>query len=147
MTVRTTYTAVCQRSQGWWAIRVSEVPGAFSQARRLDQVERMVRDVVSLALEVPPESFDVRIEARLPVEIQDAIKRANDRRREAEVAVAEANLSTEAAADLLVKREGLTMRETGQLLGLSHQRIAQLLSQVRAMPRGTHTRSKAGFVA
>lgn len=42
--MKKTYTAVCQRSQGWWAIRFPEVPGAFSQARRLGQVERMVRD-------------------------------------------------------------------------------------------------------
>src|SRR3982074_2493276 len=47
---RKTYTARCRRSQGWWAIGVPEVPGALSQARRLGEVERMVRDVVALAL-------------------------------------------------------------------------------------------------
>jgi len=135
MTTRKTYTAVCQRSQGWWAIRIPEVRGAFSQARRLGQVERMVRDVVSLALEVPGDTFDVRVETRLPADAQRALERASELRHEAQLAVANANGATMAAAGLLVNQEGLTMREAGQLLGLSHQRIAQLLRQAKSAPQ------------
>jgi hypothetical protein len=125
---------VCQRSQRWWAIRIPEVPGAFSQARRLDQVERLVRDVVSLALEIPPDSFDVRIETSLPGDIQRALELASELRHQAQLAVANANGATMAAARLLVDQEGLTMREAGQLLGLSHQRVAQLLRVANSAP-------------
>jgi hypothetical protein len=135
MMTRKTYTAVCQRSQRWWAIQIAEVRGAFSQARRLDQVERMVRDVVSLALEIPPDSFDVRVEPRLPADAQRALERASELRHEAQVALANANGATVAAAGLLVDQEGLTMREAGQLLGLSHQRIAQLLREANSAPQ------------
>lgn len=124
---RMTYTARCQRSQGWWAIRVPEVPGAFSQARRLGHVESMVRDVVALALEVPPDSFDVRLEVRLPEPSQRALDRAVELRHEAQLTAASAARATIEALRSMVDRDGLTIREAGQLLGLSHQRVAQLM--------------------
>jgi len=131
MTTRT-YTAICQRSQGWWAIRIPEVRGAFSQARRLGEVERMVRDVVSLVLEVPPDSFDVRVEVTLPEAAEQAVRRAAELRHEAQLAAASAGQAVVDAARLLVVVEGLTMREAGQLLGISHQRVAQILREARA---------------
>jgi predicted RNase H-like HicB family nuclease len=131
-----TYMALCRRSQGWWAIAVPEVPGALSQARRLGDVERMVRDVVALALEVAPDSFDVRLEVALPERSQCALERAAELRRGAQVAVAGASRATVEAARLMVAEDGLTMREAGQLLGLSHQRIAQLVGVAGARATG-----------
>ena len=128
MTERT-YAAICERSQGWWAIRIPEVRGAFSQARRLGEVERMVRDVVSLALDVPPDSFEVRLEVRVPATSEQAVQRAGELRHEAQLAVASAARATAEAARLLVRGDGLTMREAGQILGLSHQRVAQILRE------------------
>ena len=37
-------TARVTWSEGWWAVSVEEIPGRFTQARRLDQVADMVRD-------------------------------------------------------------------------------------------------------
>ncbi len=124
---RKTYTARCQRSQGWWAIRVPEVRGAFSQARRLGDVEPMVRDVVALALEAPADSFDIRMEVTLPEPSQHTLERAIELRREAQLAAASAARATVEAVRSMVERDGLTIREAGQLLGLSHQRVAQLM--------------------
>jgi len=89
----------------------------------------MVRDVVALALEVPPDSFDVRVEVMLPEPSQRALDRAIDLRHEAQQAMASAALATVEAVRSMVDRDGLTIREAGQLLGLSHQRIAQLLRE------------------
>jgi hypothetical protein len=124
---RRVHTVRCERSQGWWAVRVPEVPGAFGQARRLDDVERAARDVVALALDVPPDAFDVRVEPRLPEAAELAVGRAAELRHEAQLAAASASRAVLDAARLLIDGEGLTMREAGQLLGLSHQRIAQVL--------------------
>lgn len=46
--MNTTLTARCARSEGWWAVEVPEVPGLFTQARRLDQVPEAVVDAASL---------------------------------------------------------------------------------------------------
>ncbi|HXM56980.1 MAG TPA: type II toxin-antitoxin system HicB family antitoxin, partial [Candidatus Dormibacteraeota bacterium] len=105
----------------------AEVPGAFSQARRLGQVERMVRDVVALALEVPPDSFDVRLDVTLPERSQQALDLAVELRHEAQLTAASAARATIEALRSMVDRDGLTIREAGQLLGLSHQRVAQLM--------------------
>jgi hypothetical protein len=125
---RTTYTATCQRSQGWWAIRIPEVQGAFSQARRLHEVERMVRDVISLALEVPPDSFDVRVVVTLSEPSQRVLDRALELRHEAHLAAASAARATVESVRSMVD-DGLTIREAGQLLSISHQRVAQLLRE------------------
>lgn len=59
---RATYTARAERSGKWWAIEVPEIPGVFTQVKRLDQVEEMARDAIALMLEVPADSFDTEVQ-------------------------------------------------------------------------------------
>lgn len=40
-------TANATRQGGWWAIEVREIPGLFTQARRLEQVPEMVIDAAA----------------------------------------------------------------------------------------------------
>ncbi len=61
-----TYTARARRSGSWWAIDVPELPGVYSQARRLDRVESMARDAIALFLDVDPATLDIRVETNLP---------------------------------------------------------------------------------
>ena len=125
---RTTYTAICERAGDWWMVQVDPKPDhhVVTQARRLGQVERTVRDAITLLLEVPGDSFDIAIDVRLAGPIRQLIDRAAELRSEAALASeAAAQAMTDAARALL--GGGLTMRETGQVLGLSHQRILQLV--------------------
>ena len=59
--MRPTYTVNAERTGTWWAITVSELPGVFSQARRLEQVETMARDAIAMYLESPKDTFDVAV--------------------------------------------------------------------------------------
>ena len=47
------------RSDEWWAVQVPELPGVFTQARRLEQVPEMVRDAVALMADVAVDSVEV----------------------------------------------------------------------------------------
>ena len=42
--------AIAVQSGDWWAIEVPEIPGLFTQVRRLDEAPRMVRDAAALLL-------------------------------------------------------------------------------------------------
>jgi predicted RNase H-like HicB family nuclease len=53
------YRVRAQRTRGWWAITVDDLPGVLSQARRRQDVEKMARDAIALYLDVPPD--DVRL--------------------------------------------------------------------------------------
>ena len=55
-------TAIAERSDGWWAVEVPEIPGLFTQARCLDQIDGMVRDAARM---LGREISDVRVEPRL----------------------------------------------------------------------------------
>lgn len=58
---------MCERSGDWWAVSVPEVPGAFTQAKRLDQVPAMVADAVALLADVP--AADVHVTVAPPREV------------------------------------------------------------------------------
>jgi len=120
-----TYTAVCEPGERWWAIRVPGVSGVYSQARRLDRVEHMARDAIALMLEVPEDSFRVVVKPELGPELGGVVDRARKARVRAERAQHEAAEANTAAVTSLLAL-GLTMREAGQILGLSHQRVAQI---------------------
>lgn len=121
------YTARAERSGSWWAISVPEVKGAHTQARRLDQVEEMARDAIAGILDVPMRSFNVEVEVQMPAAVDRAVHDAIEQRRVAEEAGRSASNALRRAADLLVAK-GLTVRDAGHVLHVSHQRIGQVVS-------------------
>ena len=120
-------TANAERSGGWWAVEVPEVPGLFTQAKRLDQVDSMVRDAAALLTGQPEDSFEVVIEPKVPERVALTLKRSHELTAEA------ARLQREAAEDArkaaeLMRSEGMTVRDIGQVMGLSFQRVSQILA-------------------
>lgn len=64
MTTKTTYTAICERVDSWWEITVPELAsGGVTQARSLDDVAAMVKDLVVAMTGVDPESVEVDVQA------------------------------------------------------------------------------------
>jgi predicted RNase H-like HicB family nuclease len=128
---RKTYTARCRRSGDWWAIDVPAVRGVFSQARHLSGVEPMARDAIALMLQVPEDSFDVVVVPQLPGDVSAEVDAARELRESAERQQREATAATTAVARKLVEQHRLRLRDAGRILGLSHQRVHQLLTAPR----------------
>jgi len=124
---RTTYVARAQRSGRWWAITVDGVSGLHSQARRLSQVESMARDALGTFFDVAQDSFDVEVRPALEEEERHILEQVERARRDAEAAQSAVQMAMVYAAQFLVQKEGMTLRDAGQLMGVSFQRVDQLL--------------------
>jgi Uncharacterised protein family (UPF0150). len=119
------YTVEVRRSGRWWAIDVPDLKGVHTQTRRLSEVDEMARDAIGGALEISPRSIRINIrpvlDARLSRRVREA-RRARVLALEAQIESAE---KTSAALKAL-RNGGLALRDAGELLGISHQRAAQL---------------------
>jgi predicted RNase H-like HicB family nuclease/predicted XRE-type DNA-binding protein len=119
------YTARVRRSGAWWAIDVPELPGVYSQTRRLDQVEPMARDAISLFLVVDPTTLDIRVETILPSDLRRDVDAVSRLRAEAERLQAESSGAMRRLTHQLLGR-GMSVRDAAAILGISHQRVSQL---------------------
>ena len=128
------YIVRVRRSGDSWAIVVPEISGVFSQARRLDKVEYMTRDAIALWFEVPEDSFDLDVQVEIPPKIREVVDAVDAARERSAAAQREESETLRAAADATLG-SGLTMRDAGRLLGVSHQRIAQLATRRRPTHR------------
>lgn len=120
-----TYTARAAREENWWTVTVDEVPGLFTQARRLDQIPALVQDALALFPEVEtnPEQAQINVipDPAFAKTAANVVKlqRASQDAQEKATAAARA-----AAADFY--RRGLTYRDIGKLLGVSFQHAQKL---------------------
>jgi predicted nucleotidyltransferase/predicted RNase H-like HicB family nuclease len=130
--LRPAYRAVAERDGSWWAIRVPELRGVYSQARRLADVEAMARDALALVLDLASDTFDVSVEPVLGSDAAGLVEQALAGRLEAEQAARRASEQLRAAVDCLAA-SGLTVRDIAHILGLSHQRIAQVSNSRRTV--------------
>jgi predicted RNase H-like HicB family nuclease len=122
------YRIVLERDEtGAWIARVRGVRGAHTYGRTLDQARRRIREALSLWVD-DAEDAELVEEIRLPSDARKAIRRSSAARSRAELGRENAQREATAAAKLLVERLGLGVRDAGELLGLSHQRIQQLVS-------------------
>jgi predicted RNase H-like HicB family nuclease len=130
-----TYTAVCERDErGTWVITVQELRGVVTQSRRLDKARDLAADAIALWLDTNPDTFEVRLDVRFP---DDAvIKAAIAKRQQAEASQREAAAALQAAAVMLTGPLHFTMRDASVVLGVSHQRVQQVLADHVITPWG-----------
>jgi predicted RNase H-like HicB family nuclease len=113
-----------QDENGAWNVHVAERPGALTYGRSLAQARRRIQDVLPLFWDEPDELEWVE-EVHLPGEAASALQAALEARERADLAQSEADKATRLAVEVL-SRLGLSMRDAAALVGLSHQRIAQI---------------------
>ncbi|MBF9670360.1 XRE family transcriptional regulator [Bifidobacterium dentium] len=115
-------TATAERSGGWWAVEVPEIPGLFTQARRLDQIDAMVRDAAGM---LGREVGTVTVEPRLSEQDERMLAELLDARRQASEAQSRASSLTRATVDAL-RAQGMTVRDVADIIGVTPQRVSAL---------------------
>ncbi len=131
----TVYEVNASRSGDWWAIEVvSGLPEnvlGVSQTRRLNKVPKVARRLISELLGLDATDIKVEVSVSMPENLEAAVDRARQAAvTEAEARAVAARARRDAATALL--DANLTMREAGQVLGVSHQRIKQLADQAKS---------------
>ena len=120
------YKAIFERDEsGSWLARIPSVRGCHSYGRTLEQARARLREALGLWID-RPEDVVIEETIRLPADLRTAIERSRRTRERAEREQNNAQTQTRAAAEALVD-EGVSLRDAGELLGLSHQRVQQLV--------------------
>jgi len=124
------YTVIYERDErGWWVASVRGVRGCHTQGRTLEQARRRVREALGLFVK-DADTADLAAQIRLPQPARHALTRGLTARQRADqerlMAVKTLRETTRALA-----RMGLSRRDTGELLGLSHQRVQQIVRPQR----------------
>lgn len=130
-TKTTTYHANFELDpSGQWLVEIEELPQVHSFGRTLGKAREYLLDALALWLGEPASSVAGRVEFRtpaLPIHIQETVSMALAEREIAEAAgrVA-ADLISQASVELTDDAH-LSMRDAADILGLSHQRVQQLV--------------------
>jgi hypothetical protein len=113
----------------WWMIRIPDVDG-LAQARRLSEVDYMARDYLAPATHTPIDKIAVHV---FSVEVPPLGDIASGAQRIVHDRIAAAEASTKAQEDAAEYARELVaakvpIRDVADLLGLSFQRVSQLVT-------------------
>lgn len=122
----TRYTVTAERGRRWWVLQCVEHPGAISEVARLDQAPTAMREAIAFVAQVDPSDVEVDLRPVVPDAVGSHVRAAARLREEAHRANREAAAEARAAARVL-RDAGLSVRDVGTVLGVSHQRAHQLL--------------------
>jgi predicted RNase H-like HicB family nuclease len=140
------FTVAFERDEsGWWVVQVKQAPAAISQGRTLAEARRRIRQALALPLgsDLAARQAILVEDIRLPPAAHRALRTLSASRTRLELEKHRVAEALDVAISELVQGMKLSVRDTGALLGLSHQRIQQLkaLSLVGAL-RGTDLRQR-----
>jgi len=125
------YQVRAHRVDGWWALEFDVDSRIHSQVRRLDQAAVVASDAITLwfadvdGRQVP--SSDVEVRPVLGEDLTE-LDEVLELRHQAAALSEEAQRRTHVAIDRCVAR-GLTTRDIGTLLGVSHQYVAKVAKE------------------
>jgi predicted RNase H-like HicB family nuclease len=105
---------------------VPAIRGCHTYGRTLEQARRRIREALCLWVEDVDEAELIE-QVQLPAPLRQALRRSESARARAESERRNAQDVTAASALELVREHGLSLRDAGELLGLSHQRVQQLV--------------------
>lgn len=123
------YEVTINREGKWWMVSIPEIDG-LTQARTVKEAHDMAREFIAVTLDVPADSFDIHVHAEKIGTVEHVTQLLEDiriARAESERLEREAAEKTRALASALAAEE-LPLREIGAVMGVSHQRVGQLVS-------------------
>ncbi len=126
MTTTKTYTAVYERdvTDDAWNVRIKGIPGCQTYGRSIRQAQKRIREALAVWLD---QELDLAvIRNQFPAALTSVAGAVVRARNAAERADATAHQQTVDAIRALTD-QGLSRRDAADLLGLSHQRVQQLL--------------------
>lgn len=121
----TEYTAIVTRSDPGWSIYVPGVD-RHTYAAHLREIEPMARDLVQVMTDLPLE--DITVVAQLPDDLAEAIAAMRSTRDGLTAAETAARTAQQSAATAL-RNVGAPLRDIALALGVSHQRVHQILEE------------------
>jgi len=122
-------TAVFERDDdGYWLVELKEEPRVHTYGRTLAKAREHIVDATALWFEVAHENLNLVEDVRLPAPVKATLELARKEREHAQAAQEAAAGATREAARALVKDGRLSVRDAADVLGLSHQRVQQLLA-------------------
>ena len=121
------YRVVLERDEtGAWIATVPAVPRCHSYGRSLVEARRRVCEALALWVE-NADRAELSDDVRIPREALAAVRQSVGSREKLASARDVASAATIDAIHRLVDELGLGVRDAAYLLGLSHQRVQQLL--------------------
>jgi hypothetical protein len=122
-----TYDITVNREGRWWMVSIPEIDG-LTQARRLSEVGQMARELIALEVDAALSEIEVNITevdvAGLDVHATaEQVARLREEVRQLDDLIAGLTAVT---AQKLVD-EGVPMRDVAEVIGVSHQRVAQIV--------------------
>ncbi len=127
--MRTSYTVRYERDEaGWWVAQVKEAPAAITQGRTIAEARRRIREALGLALDddAAARRVELKDEVKLPADAQRALRQARAARARLAAESKKAQNTTAKAVRTLLKGMHLSVRDAGELIGISPQRVHQL---------------------
>lgn len=127
--IKHTYKAKVTREDRWWMVHIPEI-GGLTQARHLSEAKPMARSLIAITLDIPADSFDVDVEIEKVGTVKVAERTTRLRTARETAAQLEHEVQTDAeslARDLA--NEGIPLRDIGNILGVSYQRVHQLITR------------------
>lgn len=131
----TAYRVTALRVGEWWALSVPDLPGVFSQAKRLEHADEAAREAIALMLDIEASEVQVAVEPQLSNEEQAAVTEAERAQKAAREATEVERRAMQKAAAVLTR--DLSQRDAGRVLGVSFQRVSQLLRGGASTPGST----------
>jgi len=127
--MRASYTVRYERDEaGWWVAQVKEAPAAITQGRTIGEARRRIREALGLALGDDAAAHRAKLveEVMLPADGRRALREARAARARLAAESKKAQDSTAKAVRTLLKGMHLSVRDAGELIGISPQRVHQL---------------------
>lgn len=125
----TTYTVSVTREGRWWIVRVPEID-QVSQAQRLSEVTKAARELIAVTFGVTMSTVSVLVRVERVGDIGGFTGRAEAIRKEharVDELVRRAQDESKELARQLAGAD-VPLRDIGAVLGISHQRVHQLIS-------------------
>lgn len=121
------YDVHVERDGKFWLVEVPAIQ-RVTQARNLGEVDEMARDLIGLMLDTDPRFLELDVHVQLPGDANVGLEEA---KRQREMAAAANSYAAQMMRNVArnLADAGLTVRDIGAALGVSHQRAQQLVQE------------------